>query len=419
MSTRQLWYDGSMRLPNAGKKERPRQARAQRNDQRIRDAAETLLAQEGWGAFSRRAIARVAGTSEQVVRSRIDDAEHFAMSLWRERYAPHAIARLAGLLAAHGLLEASATPELPNVWHEFLSPTPSWQATMELLVASHFHAGLQASVHADLGAAITNWTTPTEGGVSLTLATQRAFVIMRALGFLMLAPHTMIDAATFDPFALDFKQRLDEVGAATPLPEVHAEHLDHLLPFDSGDEQLNRTLRATFEIVSEIGFEHATLTTIAHRAGIDNNYIYRRYPSKTHLFMDATLRQRHISGQKNAAFKAAQATDYGPGIAEALLMRELMHPERSALRRAEIEQWRLSWHHPDLRTALRTEANEPIKQLNRSHPLIPLAVIQAGVHTGRAAGIGVNLLASLNPSSWNLPFHIVTNTFYPPAEGSS
>jgi AcrR family transcriptional regulator len=402
-----------------GSRRRPRQARAIAHDQRIRDAAERLLAAEGWGAFSRRAIARHAGTSEQVVRDRVDTAEGFAVTLWRERYGPHAIAELQALLRAHRLLDGEPTRNLPEVWHPFIEPTPTWQATMEILFASNFYEPLRASVDHDLGAALRTWTDPQRDPHSATLAAQRAFTLIRALGFLTLAPHRQLSNREFDLFAFDYHQHLQHPTPVTPLPELRAEHLDHILPFDSGDPQQNATLQATFEIVSEIGFERATLATIVERAGIDNNYIYRHYPSKTHLFMDATLRQRRISMRLNDAFKTEQAARHGAGLAENLLMREFMRPERHHIHRCELEQWRLSWHHPDLRQAMNEEIREPVAQLTAAYPLIPQSVIRAGVHTGRATGIGAVLFASINPGCEELPYHVITNNFFPTAPSES
>jgi len=391
---------------------RPRQARALANDQLIREASEHLLAQEGWGAFSRRSIARYAGTSEQVVRDRINSADDFAITLWKERYAPHALRQLKALLQAHNLAEGQAPQEVPEIWHPFIEPSTIWQAAMELLLASNFHEPLRASVERDLAASIREWTTPREGHLTPTLAAQRAFTLIRAFGLLALAPHRQLAAEQFDLIALDYLEHLKQPAPITPLPDVRAKHLDRILPFDSGDPQQNATLQAAFETVSELGFERATLAEIAERANIDNNYIYRRYPSKTHLFMDATLRQRRASTRLNDGFKVEQAAIYGPGIAENLLMREFMRPERRNIHHCELEQWRLSWHHQDLLKAMNEEALEPISLLAAAHPLIPRNLISAGVHTGRATGIGTVIFATLNPASHDLPFHVVTNNFF-------
>ena len=412
---RHSWYMNNMGSSARDPQRRSRQRRAVANDQRIRDASEQLLAEEGWGAFSRRGIARYAGTSEQVVRNRIDSAEDFAVTLWRERYGQHAIAALQDLLRAHRLLEGEPKLQLPDAWQSFIEPTPTWQATMAMLVASAFYEPLRACVDHDLGATLRTWTDPHQDRHSATRAAQRAFTLIRAFGFLALAPHRLLSAHEFDLLALDYLEHLKVPAPVVELPDVRASHLDRILPFDSGDPQLNATLSAAFTTVSEIGFERATLATIVERAGIDNNYIYRHYPSKTHLFMDATLRQRRISMRLNDAFKTEQAARHGAGLAENLLMREFMRPERRHIHRCELEQWRLSWHHPDLRQAMNEEIREPVAQLTAAYPLIPQSVIRAGVHTGRATGIGAVLFASINPGCEELPYHVITNNFFPTA----
>lgn len=51
-----------------------------------------------------------------------------------------------------------------------------------------------------------------------------------------------------------------------------------------------RILDATLELLTERGFEHTTMDDVAHRAAVAKATVYRRYPSKEELAVDAVKR---------------------------------------------------------------------------------------------------------------------------------
>jgi AcrR family transcriptional regulator len=51
-----------------------------------------------------------------------------------------------------------------------------------------------------------------------------------------------------------------------------------------------RILDATLELLAERGFEHTTMDDVAHRAAVAKATVYRRYPSKEDLAVDAVKR---------------------------------------------------------------------------------------------------------------------------------
>ena len=51
-----------------------------------------------------------------------------------------------------------------------------------------------------------------------------------------------------------------------------------------------RILDATLQLLAEHGYEHTTMDEVAHRAGVAKATVYRRYPSKESLAVDALKR---------------------------------------------------------------------------------------------------------------------------------
>lgn len=51
-----------------------------------------------------------------------------------------------------------------------------------------------------------------------------------------------------------------------------------------------RILDATLDLLTERGFEHTTMDDVAHRASVAKATVYRRYPSKEELAVDAVKR---------------------------------------------------------------------------------------------------------------------------------
>jgi AcrR family transcriptional regulator len=392
------------------------QARSLANDARVLAATEALLADTGWGNLSRRAIARSAGTSEQVVRDRTADAADLALLLWRDRLGPLAIERLAAFLAAVTTPHDAPRTAAAHAWAPFVEPDPAWRAIGELLIVAHYHPNVRAAVDADLGASLARWCAAEPDPIR---AAQHCFALARALGLVLHGRFAATTAEEFTPLAAEFDAMIQNPGEADPLPDERADHLDHLFPFDTGDAVLDATLRGIFEEVGSVGYDQAVLMRVAERAGTNLGVVYRKFGSKSGVFQAATAAQRRASLDVNLAFRERLTKRHGPGIAEALFIREFLRPGRHLQRTIDLEQLRLAWHDPTLHALTRSETQALVERTAAAHPSAPIGLVRASIQAGRATGTGFVLLADLLPDAWRLPFHVLTIPMYAPATNGS
>jgi hypothetical protein len=384
------------------------QARSLTNDARVLAAAEAILADTGWGDLSRKAIARRAGTSEQVVRDRAEQASTLLLVAWRRRLGPLAVRRLTAFLDGVGVgaVEGGARAE---AWKPFVEPDAAWRTIAEALIVARYESDVREVIEADLGAALRGWM---GANVAPERAAQRAFALARALGLVLHARPVAVTAAEFAPVAAAFAALLVQPASLQPLPEERAEHLDRLMPFDSGDPQQDALMRAMFEEVGTVGYERTVLGRVTRRAGTDLNFVYRKFGSKLGLFQAATAAQRLPSLEANAVYRAALAERYGEGIAEALFIRELLRPGRGLQRTCDLEQLRLSWHDASLAAGVAQETEALVARTRGVNPDAPEGIVRAAIHAGRATGSGLLLLSEMLPHTWSLPFQVVTLPMY-------
>ena len=385
------------------------QARSLDNDARVLAATEAILADGGWGDLSRKAIARRAGTSEQVVRDRAPAAADLAVVLWRRRLGPLVRKRLTTFLTALGLHGDALGPARSDAWHPFVEPDEAWRAIGEMLIVAHVDPHVRAVVGDDLGAALAGWCTPSPTPAA---AAQRTFALARALGLVLHGRHGGMTAAGFAPMAEAFGPLLRPSHPSGPLPDERAAHLDDFFPFDSDDPAADATLRCIFIEVGTVGYDRTILTRVAKRAGTDLNFIYRRFGSKMALFQAATLAQRQPSMEINANYRARLAQRYGEGVAEALFIRELLRPGRAVQRACDLEQVRLSWHDPTLAAGILAETEALVAKACAAHEGVPEKLVRAAIHGGRATGMGFVLLADMVPAAWQLDFRVITEPMY-------
>jgi AcrR family transcriptional regulator len=60
-------------------------------------------------------------------------------------------------------------------------------------------------------------------------------------------------------------------------------------PSSRGSTTRAKLIAATTQVVSQVGYAHATTKAIAHAAGVAEGTIYRHFPDKTSLFYAAVL----------------------------------------------------------------------------------------------------------------------------------
>lgn len=376
------------------------QARVLRNDARIMDAAVEAAATDGWAALTPTAVARRSGMSQRAVQTRFAQRPDLGTAVWRER------AGSALQSALHRAVHASTETDpasLADALQQMAVPDAPLRAAIELLVISMFEPTVREAIEDSLVPAVGAWCTPTQAGLTPAEAARHAYVVMLGLGLIAAGRRPTIAG-------LELAQELDRVARAMrssaepiALPADRPVHVTETTPFDTGDPIHDALLAATLDQVGDFGFEGATTMSIAGAAGVSETTIFVRYPTKLDLFVDAAARQQAIAYRTNDAFTTSISEQHGTGVAEAVTMREFMHPDLVRPRAIYAEEVRISWHDAELMHRHETAIEEFLEDMGG-----PSREDAAQTHVSYALGLGLALLPLLARDAWKLPFDVVT-----------
>lgn len=302
--------------------------------------------------------------------------------------------------------EGPSADWLARAYEPFLRPSAELRAAAEILIVSEFNEGLSTVIGEHVGKVVASWCSPSSAGARD--AARRAYLSSVALGLLLARTRRGV-------YDLDLRHEahlqltaLAVDGAPAVLPDTRAGHLDRFLAFDTGDPALDALLKATMEEVGRVGYDGATTASIGRASGHSEGLIFARYPSKVELFLDATVRQHAQNWRANEAFTVAVTESHGPGIAEAVMIREMQRPHLRGYRAISLEQVRLALHNERLREVQWGELDALVDEAKGQDPDWAPAVSPAHLHLSVAVGLGVTLLPVLAPEAWQLPYDVVT-----------
>lgn len=388
---------------------RVRQGRAVANDARILDAAESVLADDGWEDTSVLRVAEHAGLSRRAVLSRYGDRAGVAAATWIERLSAPVIAALHAVVAARSQpAEADDSHALVTALEPFLDPSPTMRAAAEVLIVSSFQPDVNEAVQSTLTAPLNAWLTPTRGGITRADAARNGAVIALALGCLVEArayPDGIDMEITADLAQLSSALHSDVT--AQRLPADRATYLD-AEPVVHDDPGMAAMLGATLRLVGRDGYDAATIDRIAAECGRTSGFIFGHYRHKRDLFLDATARLLAQAEANGFAFQSQIAERTSWGVADATMLREIMRPERRSVRTITLEQYRLSWHDDDVHAAFLAPRATAIKRIMESDPDMTELQARGRAFIGLARGIGYGLLAQLHPDAHGLPHDVVS-----------
>lgn len=391
---------------------RPRTARSARYDRAILDAAVTLADLEGWPSVTFSRVAAQAGLSRTAVLSRHPDRAALAAAAWRQRLAgPFADALAAVIDAGPAVNRPVDVENLTQALSAFGYPNEGMRATAELLLVSRYELALQESVDATAGAKLGEWLTPRRGRLSRAQAAQRGFLVALAIGLLLEARRQPAARIDLDGALVRVSYALSNPAPASWLPTTAAAYMDAPVAFDTDDPAWDAVLQATLDEVGTHGYDAATVDAIARASGYTQGVIFNRYATKLEMFLDATDRMLSSTGRQAAQFQAGLAAAHGDGIADAVMIRELMAPHRKAIRTITFEQLRLAWHQPDMLTAFRTALADPTVTIVAERPELTEDQARSLIHIEFARGLGSGLLADLHPDASKLPYDVVLVPF--------
>lgn len=412
-------YDSPVSVLNEGRRLGRVQERLLNNDERVLDASVTLIDEAGWGGFHPAGVALTAGMSKRAVLERAPDRDSLAAATWQRRAWPALEEALSAVLEAGGAGTSpedaarpgarANSPALRAAIKPLLRPSPPLAAATELSLIAQYQVGLQAAVQQTFGRRAQDWLTGELRGDSGTLMGQRGFLLALAGGLLMVALRRRhMPVPILNGYVDGLAEALRAAPAAARLPAVDASHMDGAPPFDTGDQGLDRLLQSTLVLVGERGFDDASVDAICRAAEVSQGFVFGRYASKLELFGDAARRQQSQAYATNNAFIAGLAERYGPGIAEAVILRELQRPVRLPQNTIFLEQVRMSWHNADLRDAQEAEVEAAFAHEPKPRSRAERDAAYAHHHTEAALGLGASLLPLIYPGAHRLPYDVVT-----------
>lgn len=379
------------------------------NDARILDAAESVLAEDGWEDTSVLRVAEHAGLSRRAVLSRYADRPGIAAATWSQRLSAPVITALEAVVAAGSQPHDAADPRpLDEALEPFLDPSPAMRAAAEVLIVSSFQPEVHDAVHSTLTAPLTAWLTPAGSAMSSADAARNGAAIALALGCL-------VEARAYpDGIDMEITADLAQISSALQqdvrpqrLPADRADYLD-AEPVVHDDPGMAAMLGATLRLVGRDGYDAATIDRIAAECGRTSGFIFGHYRHKRDLFLDATARLLAQAEASSFAFQSQVAERTSWGIADATMLREIMRPEHRAVRTITLEQYRLSWHDDDVHAAFLAPRATAIERIMESDPEMTERQARGRAFIGLARGIGYGLLAQLHPDAHALPHDVVS-----------
>lgn len=285
------------------------------------------------------------------------------------------------------------------------------RATATFLVVCGYELRLREQVARSLDPLIASAITPGVDGPDSARAARNAYALCTGLGLLLMAQWER--AAAYD-LTGEIARIATAISADTievDVPTEGAKHLDETALFDTGDSALDDVLQATLDLVGRYGLEHATMQRIARAAGVSEGYVFRRYPTKTDLFLNATDRMATRAAALNNDYMIRLATAYSPGLSAAAMFREVMRPGIELQRGLNLEQLRLTWHNESMRRVVQDAVDastSPAVELRLGDEPLTQDSVAVAAHVSDAVVTGAILLATRHPDAWQLPYGVIT-----------
>ena len=257
---------------------RRRSSRAISNDAAIRAAAIELVLQVGVDAISFRDVGRVAGLTHGALYARFEDVEELLVDLWNEVLCHRAIDLL------EVVVRAVSDPNEATVRAvvDRLRDTPNADIAMvEVLLTSRRFEVL----HEEVESFIHDYLESNELGVT-------GAVQSRSLVLLALLMVEILASAQFGLRHEDLTFLETVVLESLKVPAADVGTLVMREPWDRriqppADDFRSQLAFATFEAVGKSGYARATISRISRRSNCSPGAIYKVYPSKEDLVIDA------------------------------------------------------------------------------------------------------------------------------------
>ncbi len=260
---------------------RRRSASSQENDERLLDAALDEIVSVGVDRLGMSAVARRAGLTTGALYGRYENANELAAEVWTHRVRdPHFdfLDR-----AVRGLVDCDPSVELGELARELSKPSPATVAALELVATSRRIDELEEIVGPDVEDRLGQW-----GAGPRARDVRRRAQVLFTLGSLWGALIHAIPRA----HPVDWPEVLAIVGQSYARPyDVPTSRFTPertgAVRAETGDRSESALIDSVSTIVGRVGFERATTSRIARRAGFTSGAIYARYRAKDELLTRA------------------------------------------------------------------------------------------------------------------------------------
>lgn len=302
---------------------RERRLTVAENDVRVLDAAVTVLDQFGLDGMNARRVAEAAGLSTGAIYGRFENIDELMVEVWQRRV--RTVLR-AGLARAVGFTEPkdgvvpAYVPEefdevLERIGALLLSLAPRNEVLAEVIVPE-----------------VGEWLVDIGLGPEEPMASRanRAVAVATYLG-------AMLHASVSDAMNPNWEMCLGwwtlAQGSAGRYPTmIRPNMLAPELSIDSGDEDLDRLLVATAEVIARAGVGGTTLTRIARRASMPRSAVYSHFDSRDELVQACVYHTTVNARMSQQRLGAISAVD---GLADMLL--QSTSPSSRVWRRQRVE----------------------------------------------------------------------------------
>jgi AcrR family transcriptional regulator len=325
---------------------RRRSVSSQRNDDLLLDAGSAEIVAVGVDRLGMSGVARRAGLTTGALYSRYENVAELAAAIWTSRVRDQHRALLDTAIRA--LVERDRSVALDQLLDELRSPSPNTLLALEFLGTARRIDELEEVVLVDVREWLANW----RAGPRSRDLRRRAQVIFTLAAVWGVVLHEMPSRRELDwsdvtkSLRWSFKQPYDE-----PSQPLVPDRVGPVLA-DTGDASQNALIDSVASIAARVGFERASATRIARRAGLTAGSIYARYRTKEDLLQHAVeiLLARRFTDDFIANSYTFSAAD--PGSATASVVGGYLSPPRREWRRFRIEAQLAARHRRQLALTL-------------------------------------------------------------------
>jgi AcrR family transcriptional regulator len=395
-----------MSEPGIKYKRRARPATAFENDIIIRAATTQILANFGIEGLSFGAVSKESGLSHTAISYRFENNENLLIDLWLEQCVPVFVQELENTLDCLMMKDIDEKLVLKRLSKLFAKLDSNW-AALEIIAHSATNRELLKAVSETFSRKINSHKLEVEKA-------QYTFLWQVLVGSLFHFRVTQINLSKLTALILDIAKAVARTSKPVSLAKVDSSHFKSSR-FDTGDETTNNLLQATLECVGTFGFDNTTTNAIAKSAGVTSGALFARFPTKLDLLVTASAFQFRKGYEQNLNFVLKLMEDFGPGIGNAIYLREYLKPGLELERALEIETLRVSWHRRSLHEAIAKSTKEFLTEIGSIEKAPKTADEKLSQMIRVAIPTGSNMLAVVYPDAWEIPFSTVTPSVFGPS----